>query len=489
MPARPLHDYLASGGRSVSLEDVLEARDKRAAIQEKLLTETRCPVLSITLNIPGGVKRTALSSFFFDREKARLLASLRTLGARLVADESRRADTGDESILAVEGLAASALKLLTLSLEEGSDTARLLDLDVLDADGCPLDRVSAGFAPRMCLLCDQPAHLCAASRAHPAELLQKKVEDLLLSYARQALADLAAGLALEASSFELMVAPKPGLVTPCSAGSHTDMDRFTFIRSQAVLAPYYRRAFQAGWERSSAARLRMEGIWAEAAMAGETAGVNTHRGWIYLSGILLFAAGRYSRTIFFSAGKGSGPGRDQAARDLMGLSAETARDLEESLEKIFYFDRLSKDLGRQGRDRGIRGEAVRGFPSIFHVGLPVLAGALTSGADENTAGLRALLAILAVADDSTLIHRGGPRKAEVIKAALGEGLGYRGSKTRGAGLVEAALDLPEDELALLVGRTDKQFADEGLSCGGAADLLAGSRLADRFLQACTGSAP
>ncbi|MFA7455499.1 MAG: citrate lyase holo-[acyl-carrier protein] synthase [Desulfobulbaceae bacterium] len=486
MPASTLHDYLGPGGRPVSLEEMLDARDKRAAIKEDLLREYRCPVLSMTLNMPGRVKRTALSSFFFDREKARLLTSLKALGVRLAADKSGRADTGDESILAVEGLAASALKSLTLDLEEGSGPGRLLDLDVLDTDGCPLGRAWAGLEPRKCLICGQPAQLCAASRAHPPELLQKKVEDLLLGYACQALTDLAAGLALEASSFELMVAPKPGLVTPCSAGSHTDMDRFTFIRSQAVLAPYYRRAFQAGWEYSSAARLRMSGIWAEAAMEAETAGVNTHRGWIYLSGILLFAAGRYSRAIFLSAGQGGGRGRDQAARDLMELSAETARDLEESLEEISYFGQLSKNLGRQGRDRGIRGEAIRGFPSIFHAGLPVLAGAPGSGADENTAGLRALLAILAVADDSTLIRRGGPRKAELIKAALGKGLGYKGAGDGWPGLSEAALALSEDQLDLLVKRTVKQFADEDLSCGGAADLLAGSRLADRFLRACTG---
>lgn len=477
MPLRPLHDFLAVDGRPLSLEEVLEARDRRAALQKQLLGRTRCPLICMTLNLPGRVKRTPLSSFFFDREKSRLLSRLRALGAETAATIRLEEDTGEELLLAVRGFSAPALKSLTLTLEEGSNAARLLDLDVLGRDGRPLERP----APRQCFLCSQPAHLCIVSRAHPAELVQKKVTGLLTSYARESLADLVSGLALEASAFELMVAPKPGLVTPCSAGSHDDMDRFTFIRSQAVLAPYYRRAFSAGWDTLDASRLRLEGMEAESAMERETAGVNTQRGWIYLSGILLAAAGRYCRAILLGEGPGRGPGRDQAARDLMDLAAATARDLEESLEQRPCFVHLLKRLGGQGQDRGIRGEARRGFPSIFQGGVPVLAGALASGEDENTAGLRALLTMLALADDSTLIRRGGSLKAEEIKAELDQALGCEGTSPGQAALALSALDLD-----LLVKRLGKQFEEEGLTCGGAADLLAGSRLVDRFLRVCAG---
>jgi len=459
-------------------------------LQEKLLAGTRCPVLTMTLNMPGSVKRTALSAFFFDREKARLTASLEALGGKFAAEESSGGDTGDQWLLAVCGLSAMALKTLTLALEEGSPWGRLLDLDVMDRDGRPLERPSLGLSARQCLICGQPAYLCAASGAHPANLLQEQVESLLAAYAEETLADMTASLALEASSYELMVAPKPGLVTPFCSGSHHDMDRFTFIKSQAVLAPYYRHAFRIGWMpgKDQALRLRLEGIRAEAAMAEETGGINTHRGWIYLSGILLAVAGTYCAALFSPRGKENKAGRDQVAGDLMALAAELALDLEESLEKSSCFDGLSARLGTENQVRGIRGEAARGFPSLFNLGLPVLSGALAGGEDENTAGIRTLLALLAHADDSTLRKRGGAARAEKVRETIRKALGLDGGDANPAGLVSAALALPAVRLASLAEETAGLFKDKGLSCGGAADLLAGSRLADRFLRACTGAA-
>ena len=47
----------------VKLEEMLRARDLRLARQKRLLSETGLPLLSMTLNIPGNIKRTRLSSF------------------------------------------------------------------------------------------------------------------------------------------------------------------------------------------------------------------------------------------------------------------------------------------------------------------------------------------------------------------------------------------------------------------------------------------
>ncbi len=482
MTARPLCDYPGLRGRPVSLEEVLAARDRRAAIQSRLLASTGGPLLSMTLNMPGPVKRTALSSFFFDLEWQALTDSLRILGAAPVSQVRLEEETGDEAVMAVKGLEPRALKAFAVALETGSEAARLLDLDVLDDRGRPLNRETLGWAPRSCLLCRQPAFVCGSSRFHPLDDLVEARDRLLRSHAGCVLADMAEELALEASSFELMLTPKPGLVTPEGAGSHRDMDRFTFIRSQAALAPYYRSAFRLGWEGEETSLLRLAGIRAEAAMEEATGGVNTHRGWIYLSGLLLAAAGRYCAGLF--APSEGGPPIRPPAEGLAEKARELARELEEGLDAVPYFVRLKGRMPPDGRDSGIRQEALAGFPSIFTLGWPVLEGALASGEDPNTAGLRSFLAILAQADDSTLRRRGGAQRAGSLRQSLQGFL-----CPQGGSLVPSVLALPARQVVNLVRELAAQFETEGLTCGGAADLLAASRLVSSLVQRCQSPVP
>ena len=477
---RALHDYRAIRPVPVSLEEVLAARDRRQGLQSRLLHQTDCPLITMTLNLPGAYKRIALSSFFFDCQKTILLRGLRGLGAELVDQVTIRESTGDEWVVAVRGLSPLALKSLTLELENVSESSRLLDLDVLDRDGQPVDRSHFDLPSRSCFLCDQPAKVCAAARTHPLASLHEHLSGLLSDYLEGTLTDKLVSLAAEASSFELMTAPEPGLVTPFKAGSHQDMDRFTFIRSQAALIPYYRQAFLAGWEDQGSSALRLQGILAEASMKEETGGVNTHRGWIYASGILLASAGRYCARIFFPA-EGSNP---LPPLSLSTLSAHLAQDLENSVAAAPLFENLSGSLDVKGKEAGIRREALLGFPSVFELGAPILRQALVDGHDENAAGRRALLALLATADDSTLRKRGGEAQAERIRQFIGESAGFSKS-----GPLEAMRALSSEQLDFIYQQLEDQFDAERLTCGGAADLLAASRLVDRFFSLCLGEEP
>ncbi len=464
---RPLLDYAAIVSRPVGLEELLAARETRALRQRELGGRSDCPVISLTLNLPGPVKRTPLSSFFFDRELARLKLFLEGLGAVVEEEWVRHEASGDEAVIAVKGLSVGGLKALALELEGRTEATRLLDMDVLDRKGQAVSRAATGLPPRPCLLCDQAAVLCSAGRVHPLEEVRERVEELLFTYAGEALAEEITGLAAEASAFELMVAPKPGLVTPSSSGSHDDMDRFTFIRSQASLIHYYRRSFLLAWEADpglhvKTVRLRHLGLEAEGAMEAATGGVNTHRGWIYCSGILLLAAGEYLSRVF------TPPGPGDPFAFLPGRTAEIARSLEEGLRKTAHFQILDRRLNASPDPEGVREEALRGFPCLFDLGLPVLSQALKAGDDENTAGQRALLALLAELSDSTLQRRAGRKRAEVIRKLIRDSLG-------GGGLVAAACALPATGLHQLMEDLSSRFAGEGLSCGGAADLLAGSR--------------
>ena len=454
-----------------SLEAILASRDARQTRQAGLREKTGLPLLSMTLNLPGPVKRTPLSSFFFDSQLEKLTRLLRGLGARIEAREVRGQDQGDEAILAVRGLTAAALKDLAVTLESEEEASRLLDLDVLTPEGDFLKRTDRGLAARRCLLCDQAAFLCSSRQAHPLQALEEKVEGLLLAYAEKTLTDDLTRLALEAASFELMVAPKPGLVTPFDPGSHPDMDRFTFTRSQAALAAYYGSAFGLGWVNRPledlALRLRHRGLLAEAAMEEATGGVNTHRGWIYLAGILLAAAGRYSRSLF-QGQLGEAPMADMAA-----LSGRLAAALEEGLVRTAHLDCLAKRGGAFGDLAGIRQEALAGFPCLFELGLPLLTHSSQRGEGDNRAGQRALLALLVAADDSTLRKRAGLDQAGRIRRELGEELSS-------PSLLEGVLALTDAQVDRLMEALSDRFRKDHLTCGGAADLLAASRLMEGF---------
>lgn len=466
-----LLSYAAIDGQPQSLEALLANREDRQARQDALREKTGLPLLSMTLNLPGPSKRTPLSAFFFDCQAQDLTRLLEGLGAGIPARDRVSRGTGDQLILAVQGLEVEALKSLALTLEENSAASRLLDLDVLSAGGTPFGRAQLGLPARTCLLCDQPAFVCSRSQAHPLQAVQDKSRALLLSFAKKRLSGLLQSLALEASSFELMVAPKLGLVTPFDSGAHEDMDRFSFSRSQAALAPYYERAFELGWGSlpidDLAVRLRQAGILAQADMEAATGGVNTHRGWIYLAGILLAVAGELSSSLF--QGQEIPDPLAAMSRGVADLSAA----LEAGLDEAPHFSLLATRMKRGGGLTGIRQEALAGLPNLFGLGLPILSACRQGGMPHNQAGQRALLALLAGVDDSTLVKRAGVDQARQIRFEVSQALGEEG-------LLAGALSLSPESLDQLMEDLSKSFTRQAYSCGGAADLLAASRLVDSF---------
>ena len=98
-------------------------------------------------------------------------------------------------------------------------------------------------------------------------------------------------LAVRALHAELVLTPKPGLVTPVDQGSHRDMDASTFLRSLWSLRHYFTLIADAGARGAEFHALRDLGIAAETRMLRATAGINTHRGAIFSLGLLSAACG------------------------------------------------------------------------------------------------------------------------------------------------------------------------------------------------------
>ena len=54
--------------REITLQEVLDARENRASSQKRLLAQYGKPLLGLTMNIAGPIKRSALGDFLLDRK-------------------------------------------------------------------------------------------------------------------------------------------------------------------------------------------------------------------------------------------------------------------------------------------------------------------------------------------------------------------------------------------------------------------------------------
>jgi len=258
-------------------------------------------------------------------------------------------------------------------------------------------------------------------------------------------AERVAAMAEQSLLLEVSTFPKPGLVSDVDNGSHTDMDAAMFRRSAAAIRPFFRELVVAGGCDAEMVILRRIGLRAERAMLEATRSVNTHRGAIFGVGLLCAAAGL----------RASGGGAsDQRLGQL--VAARWAHD-------IVGGPRLPDSHGEMASRRygagGARREAARGFPSVYEVGLPALRAALrTTAGDAAAARVQACFALIAILEDTNLLHRGGT-----------DGLRYARQ------LAQRFLDaggVRQPHWQARAGAVHHAFVERRLSPGGAADALA-----------------
>jgi triphosphoribosyl-dephospho-CoA synthase len=244
---------------------------------------------------------------------------------------------------------------------------------------------------------------------------------------------------------EALLTPKPALVDLRGSGAHHDLDLPRLLRSAQALRPAFEQMALSASCRPASSELREElgriGRNAEAAMLVATGGSNSHRGAIWVLGLLV--AG-YAMT-----GKGSQPA------DVTEAAAKLAR----------LPDRFAPTVASNGSrvsDRygvgGARGEACTSFPHVIDIGLPTLWQARQRGVAERYARLDALIAIMASLSDTCLLHRGGTDALEAARAGAGEVMRVGGTSTAAGWKCLLALDA--------------QLVERWVSPGGSADLLA-----------------
>lgn len=430
-----------------TLQEILDARENRAAHQRELLEKYQKPLICFTMNIPGPVKldRDISIGFFVG---CRLLRS--ALGGKVLFAEEWRKNTGCEGYFVVD-LPAKEAKRLAVDLEDANTVGRLFDMDVIDTDGSKISREALGYPRRKCLLCEKDAVVCAGRRAHPLAELKARTDCLLYLAARQHMTEYIAVTAYLALMQEVRTTPKPGLVDKNNRGAHSDMDMRHFFASATALRPFFFRFADAGYVNrdldptETFAKIRSVGKEAEQAMFAATRGVNTHKGAIFSLGILCAAAGRLSpenwqpKKILAEAAKMVA---GLVQKDFAGITTENA---------ITVGEQIYAKCGITG----IRGQAEKGFPAVREKGLPILQEGLKNGLPLNDAGAVTFLHLLTVTEDTCLIHRSD---ADTLKSV----------QTQVAGLLE---ENPLPAMAQIE-ELDRQFIAKNLSPGGTADLLA-----------------
>ena len=282
-------------GREVTVPDMLNARDRRHAIQQELIRTHGATVISFTLNIPGPVKIFPLGEMTFE-EGVRLIDSqLHAWKIPVLEKRTIRDFTGNEQFWSVKGDDLFIKETLCL-LEDSLSFGRLFDIDVIRTDETKVSRTELGFPGRKCLLCSNDAFVCSRSRTHTVKELLDKACELMKDYFEEKQAKKLSSLSMQALLYEVSATPKPGLVDRNNTGAHKDMDIFTFEASAVSLNHYFEKFALCGMEKEHEnghepfsrifARLRSLGIQAEDAMMAATKGINTHKGLIFSLAIL-----------------------------------------------------------------------------------------------------------------------------------------------------------------------------------------------------------
>lgn len=162
----------------VVLCDMLDARERRAALQRELLEAHRCPLVCLTLNIPGPVKVLELVPQAFEEGERRIREALSLAGLAAGGCREIREKTGYEAFFWVDG-DPLAIKRAVSAAEDKDRLGRLFDIDVIRPDGEKVSREDLGLPPRTCLLCGQPAHACSRSRSHSVAELVEEIQRIL----------------------------------------------------------------------------------------------------------------------------------------------------------------------------------------------------------------------------------------------------------------------------------------------------------------------
>jgi triphosphoribosyl-dephospho-CoA synthase len=238
-------------------------------------------------------------------------------------------------------------------------------------------------------------------------------------------------------SLELYLTPKPGLVDLLDSGSHPDLSLPLMTASIDLVGDYFDSVAAALGRGALLPELVSLGVYTEERML-RVFGTNTHKGAIFLGGLLLTGRARAACDDHLSI-----------RRAVAGAAAE------------FFADGgpagTHGQKAREGyRVGGIVGEALAGLPSLFAVALPAWREEFESSGDRVKASRLMMGRLMRAVEDTTALHRCGEEGIERLR--------------RDGSLLEETVAAGIDPFSLLR-RLNEEYRRMNLTMGGVADML------------------
>jgi triphosphoribosyl-dephospho-CoA synthase len=229
------------------------------------------------------------------------------------------------------------------------------------------------------------------------------------------------------------------------------MNYYTFIDSACALTRYFVLMAAAGFSSRSPkqifAEIRVIGKEAELAMYRETKGINTHKGAIFLLGIL-------------SASLANAIQSGKTIRDIPNIIRSMTEGLvasELKLDQLSLLERPThgETIFLRHNLPGVRAEVEAGLPIVFNQALPLY----EAGSDlpQNDRLVQTLITIICHCDDTTIVHRHSPEVLSEVKVKALDIIAVGGVRTI---IGRAMIDDLQDE-----------FTARNISPVGSADLL------------------
>lgn len=276
--------------------------------------------------------------------------------------------------------------------------------------------------------------------------------------AAEEIAEQIARFAVEALLEEVRLTPKPGLVDRDHHGTHHDLNLELMERSAYALQPaFYEMVMATVYKQPSQAvreQLAAIGRYGEQQMLQATGQVNTHKGAIWALGLLAGAAG-----ILTTENSNISISATNILLNAGAIAAFTDRYMP-----------VQQTNGLQVRKRytvrSAREEAVACFPSLQQVALP--AWNRYRDEPEQVRRLNVLLSLMAVVDDTCILHRSDMEVLRGVQQRAQEIMVRGGLGNRTA--LQAYLAL------------DAYVTQHWVSPGGSADLLAATIFLEKIIQ-------
>ncbi|CAG0979321.1 2-(5''-triphosphoribosyl)-3'-dephosphocoenzyme-A synthase [Geobacteraceae bacterium] len=242
---------------------------------------------------------------------------------------------------------------------------------------------------------------------------------------------------VKGAAMGLYLTPKPGLVDLADCGSHPDLNLAKMERSLHIVADYLAELIRSLADGERFHCQAAIGRRAEEAMFDEL-GTNTHKGYIFLSGLLLIS-------------------RWHADCDDESLLRSAVQSTAHQ-----YFSTLGEDAtnGRWSRHRygagGVMSEAVAGLPSLFACGVPTYLDTIERTGCFTSASFATLSRLMQTVEDTTTFHRGGTMGLARIR--------------RGGQTLERIIEDGGDHLCYLR-ELNRKYTRINLTMGDVADML------------------